>query len=533
MPASRFFLRRNHVACLMLGFTVLLLVGCQTVDSRRDTPFWAPDVGDAASRFELAKRSQPELITFLRRMPKGADLHNHLSGASYGEYVVTSAIEQGLNYDPARHKFTDDPAGNNGVITAEKLIRDSSELAAYYDASSMRGWYPASMNGHDHFFATFDYLRSGDRGKAEMLAEVVARNAYQNVTYLELMTSPYPKSVRKAVGAALISFDPGDLESAWAQVQAVADDPVHATATADYLDSLEREADRILHEQHDMSLLGDDPDVVVRYMPQLLRKLSLERFFVDAVAAMMAIRDEPRVVTLNMVQPEDAMQSREYFATQMRILDFLSQRMGQPPITLHAGELVLRESPVEPMRDRISRSVTQGQARRIGHGISIAWEDDVVGTLATMRERGVLVEICLSSNEGILGVTGDAHPFMLYRRAGVPVSINTDDEAISRSNLTMEFVIAASRYDLSYDELLELARNSLEYSALPGAGLYIDRDYGRLREPFGSVRKTDWAPSAEAQELLDNDLKLRLQVGLEREIVAFERSLATGFRVTP
>jgi hypothetical protein len=214
----------------------------------------------------------------------------------------------------------------------------------------------------------------------------------------------------------------------------------------------------------------------------------------------------------------------------MRILEFLSGKLGKPPITLHAGELVLRESPVEPMRDRISRSVTQGQARRIGHGISIAWEDDVVGALETLRRRGVMVEICLSSNEGILGVAGDAHPFMLYRRAGVPVSLNTDDEAISRSNLTMEFVLAASRYDLRYAELLELVRNSLEYAFMPGEGLYLERDYARLRPGFEGVRQADWDPTLEARAALQADLKLRLQVRLERQIVAFERSLANGFR---
>ncbi len=530
----------NRVACpsrtllaALLVLALLLLAGCQTADSLRDTPFWAPGVGDPSARFELAKRSQPELVAFLRRLPKGADLHNHLSGASYGEYVVASALEQGLNYDPATRRFTERPAGEGGVITGAALLRDSALLSAYHDASSMRGWYPATMNGHDHFFATFDHLRSGDRGKAEMLAEVVARNAWQNVGYLELMTSPYPKSVRKAVGDALERFDPGDLEAAWAQVASVIDDPAHAVATAAYLDRLEAGADRILRDRHGLELLGDDPDVVVRYLPQLLRKLSLERFFVDAVAAMMAIRDEPRVVGLNMVQPEDAPRSRERFADQMRILEFLSGKLGRPPISLHAGELVLRESPVEPMRDRISRSVTQGQARRIGHGISIAWEDDVVGTLETLRRRDVLIEICLSSNEGILGVTGDAHPFMLYRRAGVPVSINTDDEAISRSNLTMEFVLAASRYDLRYAELLELSRNSLEYAFIEGQGLYLERDYAKLRPGFANVRDAGWVPSAEATEAMRGDLKLRLQVRLEREIVAFEQGLENGFRARP
>jgi len=512
------------------GLLFLLLAGCASVEKLHLQPFWAEGIGDASARFELAKRSQPELITFLRRMPKGADLHNHLAGASYGEYVVASAVEQELNYDPASRMFTPLPADGDKIITSRELIRDSARLAAYHDAASLRGWYPATASGHDHFFRAFDHLRSGERGKAMMLAEVVARNAWQNVSYLELMTSPSPKSVRNAVTAALTDFDPENLEAAWALVEPVTGDPLHRQATAGYLDRLEVEADRILRQEHNLRLLGESPDVVVRYLPQLLRKLSLRRFFIDAVAAMMAIRDEPRVVSLNMVQPEDDPRSREQFAAQMRILDFLSQRFGNPPISLHAGELVLKESPVEPMRDRISHSVAEGGAQRVGHGISIAWEDDVVGTLALLRERGVLVEICLSSNESILGVQGDAHPFMLYRRAGVPVSINTDDEAIARSNLTMEFALAAMRYDLSYGDLLELARNSLEYAFMPGESLFVDHDYTRLRKPFEAVRSSEWSPSPEANELLAQNLKLRLQVRLERELLAFEWMLENGFR---
>ena len=512
---------------------VAMLAGCQAATPRADLTFWAPDAGDAAARFELAKRTQPELIAFLRRLPKGGDLHNHLAGASYGEYVVATAVEQGLNYDPATREFTDRPAGPDGVVTGADLLRDGALLSAFHDVSSMRGWYPAVANGRDHFFAAFDHLRSGERGKAAMLAEVVARNAWQGVSYLELMTTPTPRTVRDAVRTALAAFDPGDLEAAWERVRPVVEDRAHAGAIAAYLDALEAEADGLLRTQHDLTLRGDEPDVVVRYLPQLLRKLSHERFFADAVVAMLAIRAEPRVVALNMVQPEDDPRSRANFATQMRILDFLWQRMGRPAIALHAGELVLRESPVEPMRDRISRSVLQGQARRIGHGISIAWEDDVVGTLEALRRRGVLVEICLSSNEGILGVVGDAHPFQLYRRAGVPVSLNTDDEAIARSNLTMEFVLAVQRYDLGYAELLELARNSLEYAFVQGEGLYLERDYARLRTPFEKVREAAWTPSPEAREMLRRDPKLRLQVRLERDIVAFEQSLARGFRAAP
>jgi hypothetical protein len=68
---------------------------------------------------------------------------------------------------------------------------------------------------------------------------------------------------------------------------------------------------------------------------------------------------------------------------------------------------------------------------------------------------------------------------------------------------------------------------------MPGDGLYVERDYARLRPGFAKVRDSQWTPSAEARAAMQSDLKLRLQVRLEREIVAFERSLANGFRTTP
>jgi hypothetical protein len=45
----------------------------------------------AAERFELARRSTPELTAFLRRMPKGADLHNHLGGALRADFLIATA----------------------------------------------------------------------------------------------------------------------------------------------------------------------------------------------------------------------------------------------------------------------------------------------------------------------------------------------------------------------------------------------------------------------------------------------------------
>ncbi len=59
-----------------------------------------------------------------------------------------------------------------------------------------------------------------------------------------------------------------------------------------------------------------------------------------------------------------------------------------------------------------------------------------------------MVEINLSSNEGILGIRATEHPFPLYRAAHVPVALSTDDEGVSRIDITHEYVRAALDYHL-------------------------------------------------------------------------------------
>ena len=56
-------------------------------------PFWAAGERTPEARFEQARRSTPELIAFLRRMPKGADLHNHMGGSADDLVQVYGAAE--------------------------------------------------------------------------------------------------------------------------------------------------------------------------------------------------------------------------------------------------------------------------------------------------------------------------------------------------------------------------------------------------------------------------------------------------------
>lgn len=538
-PRANIRMNMRTMTVWLVAVTLLAgLTGClspaplhmpEAEDQWADVPFWAPEISSIAQRFELAKRTEPELIVFLRRMPKGADLHNHVSGAAYAEFNLSSAAQKGMNYDLRANAFTQEARKKNEIISTEELIANPAYRAQYLDTVSMRGWYPNTNNGHDHFFQTFAHF-GDERSREDMLVEIVRRNHYQQVQYLELMTRSAPKKINKKLAAILTDFKIDDLEAAYALLAPLVNQPDTATAIKTFLDEREQYVQAQLAAKTNLRITGDDPDIILRYVSQLKRLGPLPDFFVDALVAIAAIQIDERVVALNVVAAEDDPRALQNFDAQMTILDFLWQKMGHPNFTLHAGELVLRESPVEPMWDRISQSIQKGRALRVGHGIAIAWENNVVKLLEYMRNNYILVEICLSSNASILGVAGNSHPFMLYQRAGVPVTICTDDEGISRSNLTMEYVKAVQFFNLDYGDVVRLVRNSIEYSFLPGTSLFVDHDYTMLLPVFEGVDQPDWQPSVTAVQMMRANSKLERQVKLERAFVAFEDFAHNGFK---
>lgn len=470
---------------------------------------------EAAQAFQRALRSDPQLIAFLKEMPKGADLHNHVSGAIFAENYIESAAKNGLWFDKSTNAFTAD--GGPGRIKAFDLISSDSvgdidsPLNVFLRTVSMRGWNPA-VDGHDLFFATFTHLGAPSYTTEDALVEVIRRAKAQNEQYMELMTGVGTSEASRALMRDLPAVE--DLASAFKAVE-----PRLAPYVAAVKSNLDRRDALLAQRLGTPSPTKLAAPFGIRYIIQLNRLVDMPTFFVTAAAAMAVVKVDPRVVSLNMVAPEDHPQSLAHFEEQMRVLDFLWKRLGKPNITLHAGELTLDASPVEPMFDRIRKSIEIGHARRIGHGVSIAWEKNLPQLLQEMRERHILVEICLTSNRGILGVYGRAHPLHLYMDAGVPVNLNTDDEGVNRSNLTMEWLRGVREQGLGYADLKSCARNSLEYSFLPGQSLY---DGKALRRGFGAVRVLRWQPSARQRQLIAANPKLQAEVNLERAVVAFE-----------
>ena len=195
-----------------------------------------------------------------------------------------------------------------------------------------------------------------------------------------------------------------------------------------------------------------------------------------------------KLVGVNIVSAENGETSIEDYKGHMIMFKYLEKQFGNVKRSLHAGELTLGLVEPENMRDHINFAVFTAGADRIGHGVDIAFEDESVLVLNAMKERRTAVEINLTSNEFILGVKNDAHPFMLYRKAGVPVVISTDDPGILRTNLTQQYVLAAMRYGLSYYEIKELVRNSIRYGFMPDEVKQTLVD--KLKDEFDKFEKT-------------------------------------------
>ena len=145
--------------------------------------------GDAATaRYFASIKSDPALLLeFLTRMPKGGDLHNHLSGAIYAESYLRWAADDGLCVATATLSIVGGTCdASAGRPPATEVLRNSALFNQAIDALSMRHWDP-SLNGHDHFFATFAKFGPPSGKTGDMLAEVAARAAAEQVSYLELM----------------------------------------------------------------------------------------------------------------------------------------------------------------------------------------------------------------------------------------------------------------------------------------------------------------------------------------------------------
>jgi adenosine deaminase len=106
-------------------------------------------------------------------------------------------------------------------------------------------------------------------------------------------------------------------------------------------------------------------------------------------------------------------------------------------------------------------------AERVGHGVRAIEDDGLIARLA--RERTPL-ELCPTSNL-CLGLAPDLahHPFDRLHRAGLELSVNTDDPALFDTDLSKEYLNLARTFGYSPEELAGFALAAARHSFLPEA----------------------------------------------------------------
>jgi len=484
------------------------------------------------ANLKAARENPLRLRHFLLGMPKGGDLHNHLSGAVYAESWIRAGAEDHLCVDVAKLAFmkpqaplgggAEQPACGEGKVPAANAFKDQELYDALVDAFSMRGFVPSpGVTGHDHFFDTFSKFGGTDhRHAGEWIDEVATRAAAQNVQYLELMHTPdfsHTAAIAKEIGWRQ---DFGQLRDALL-ARGLRDDVAVAKTGLD-----EAEALRAKREHCGQADAGAGCSVQVCYLCQVLRGFPKEQVFAQTLLCFETASADARFVGINLVMPEDGFTAMNDYALHMRIVGFLHGLYPKIHVSLHAGEIAPGLVSYEGLCCHVRLAVEEAHAERIGHGVDIMYENSPHALMKEMAAKHVMVEISLTSNDVILGVSGKEHPFSLYRMFGVPVALSTDDEGVSRIDLTHEYVRAVQTYDLHYADLKRMVRTSMEHSFLPGASLWNAPDtFTRVVAACSQDSLGTEKPSSGCAAFLKSSERAQHQWELEKRFRAFEGGL--------
>ncbi|MFC5462137.1 adenosine deaminase [Massilia niabensis] len=441
----------------------------------------------AAYYAALVARPQPrlaELALFLRRMPKGGDLHHHYSGSVYAEQYMQFV-------DNAKHCVYKDtfklekapeivkaelakPPKEAKCVSGLDLMADEAawrELLKRWSSKDFATYGAGQLAPDRQFFQTFE--RFGDFSRlnyAGAFRDLKARAKAENVGYLETMLKTAPRITDAAFDTSVRTLIKGkDFTGLEAALKARREQLLQ---DGDFQKEIRKYMDAVAADSKDI----DDTDFTLRFHAYATRNYTPAEVFSSLVSGFEMAKQNGKVVGVNIVGQESLAMPMHDYALHMRMIGFLKSLDPGVKVSTHAGELAMGDVPPEGLQFHIAEALGTAQADRIGHGLDIAHEDNAEQLLERMANglprtqdmpKGappVPVEINLTSNAFISGVEGAAHPVTLYRKYGVPIVISTDDAGVTRHTLSHEYLLFASRYKPGYAELKRISRNSIEYS---------------------------------------------------------------------
>lgn len=393
------------------------------------------------------KASDKELYRFLYALPKGGDLHNHLTGSALPAWWYDAALQEktrGYQYYTKVRINNCRPYGGNEFGLAPYLLMfrniskhewqklnacERQEFVALedLDAKQKAGWL-ASISldqpheGRNEFFQThwqrLNALLENPYLRAEILYQNMKAFAAEGLSYLETQSGAL--GFKKADNA---DFS-GD------EVVAI------------YKTRLQERDARATKMEVRLQY------ALLRFAPNVESDIKTAYNFVG--------RHPDLYVGINLVGRED-----DDTGHPLRFLQTFRQLRQKLniPLSIHGGEV---DEPNFHVRDTLLLG-----ARRIGHGLNLITDPEM---MLLMRNNKYLVEINLISNL-LLNYVSDytKHPFPEYLRTDIPVALSTDDRGMWLSNMTDEFFVAVKEFNLSWDEILYLSRNSLQHGFMQEA----------------------------------------------------------------
>jgi len=150
---------------------------------------------------------------------------------------------------------------------------------------------------------------------------------------------------------------------------------------------------------------------------------------------------------------------------------FVTAREAGLSLTAHAAEV--------PGPQRV-REVLDFGVRRVAHGATAIEDQSLVDLL---RARDVTLDLCPTSNvQAGLAPRLEDHPLAALHRAGVSVTLSTDDRTVTGTSLTDEMARVAVAMALTPDELAAIALNGFARGFAPPA----------LLEPLHEEARRAW-----------------------------------------
>ncbi|WP_374172453.1 adenosine deaminase [Flavobacterium tructae] len=423
----------------------------------------------ADSYLEKIRNNEALSTAFFQQMPKGGDLHHHFSGSIYAEPLLERAIAEDfyLNTETMAVSKTKPSKGNWQTFSS---LKNDGKLA-YYEQQIMQTWSAKDYNGvsvpsDDLFFDSFQKFESTIQGHfAEGMLELKKRALAENVSYIETQLSTIPCDMNVS--------DLADFNAKLRQTATQKDEKAALKLLDELYQSFQKKEAKKYATDFNTNFIAklhkdlkiDDERFTMRYQNFVLRFMDPVDLFKNLTIAFISANDSKLVAGVNIVSPEHGENSMKDYWLHMVMFKYCHAKFPDVKYTLHAGELTLGLVQPEDLTWHINDAIHIAGANRIGHGVDIAYEANSYDLLRHMAQRNIPIEINLTSNEFILKVKENRHPFTLYKEFNVPIVISTDDAGILRTNMTEQYVLLAKRYpDVSYATIKKYVYNSINYS---------------------------------------------------------------------